>query len=348
MILNLERNASAVSIRQLIDRLEAMGFQVSMNKGEARTILAVVRGVDQNTRPELFSHLPLVEKVTSFGDKFKLSGKDFRPSRTVVDIGGLRIGDGSLTVIAGPCAIESESQINGIAEAVAKSGACFLRGGAFKPRTSPYDFQGLGEEGLKFMRDAADTNGLLAVSEVMTAEDVPLVAGYMDMLQIGARNMQNFALLKRAGMTKTPVLLKRGLSATYTEFILAAEYILSFGNPNVILCERGIRTFETYTRNTLDLAAVPVLREWTHLPILVDPSHGTGLRHLIAPMSKATLAVEADGIMVEVHTDPDASISDAQQTISVEAFDQLMKDLNRMGSAIGVPINDPIRAGRAA
>lgn len=348
MILNLDKNASSADIHLLIDKLETMGFQVSLGKDGVGTSLALVRGVDNFTRAELFSHLPLVEKVTPFPDKFKLTSKDFRQEQTVIDLGNVKIGDGSLTVFAGPCAIESETQIHEIAEAVAKSGASVLRGGAFKPRTSPYAFQGLGEQGLKYMRNAADTHGLLAVGEVMTVEDVPLVADYMDILQIGARNMQNFALLKEAGTSTTPVLLKRGWAATYTELLMAAEYILSFGNANVILCERGIRTFETHTRNTLDLAAVPVLRELTHLPILVDPSHGTGLRHLIAPMSKAALAVGADAVMIETHTDPDASVSDSRQTISIETFDRLMEDLRRIGDAMGIKINISGKQEKAA
>ncbi len=348
MILNLDKNASNADIQLLNDRLEAMGFQVSIGKDEVRTSLALVRGVDHNTRAELFSHLPLVEKVMPFPDKFKLTSKDFRQEQTVIELGNVKIGDGSLTVFAGPCTIESETQIYEIAEAVAKSGACVLRGGAFKPRTSPYAFQGLGEQGLKYMRSAADAYRLLTVGEVMTSEDVPMVSDYMDILQIGARNMQNFALLKEVGTSRTPVLLKRGWAATYTELLMAAEYILSFGNANVILCERGIRTFETYTRNTLDLAAVPVLRELTHLPILVDPSHGTGLRHLIAPMSKAALAVGADAVMIETHTDPDASVSDARQTISLETFGQLMADLRGIGDAMGIKINISGKQEKAA
>ncbi|MGY8986585.1 MAG: 3-deoxy-7-phosphoheptulonate synthase [Sphingomonadales bacterium] len=340
MILQLEQNASHEQIASLISRLDAMGLKAVMNRTGGHTNLAIIRGVDKNTRPDLFKHLPLVKSVTAFSDKFKLTSRDFQQEKTIIEMGDVAIGDGSLLVMAGPCAIESREQIWGIAEAVANRGASVLRGGAFKPRTSPYDFQGLGEEGLIYMRDAAREFGLLAISEVMSPEDVPLVSKYMDILQIGARNMQNFALLRATGSSDKPVLLKRGLSATYMEFILAAEYTVSCGNPNVMLCERGIRTFETFTRNTLDLTAVPVLQEMTHLPIVVDPSHGTGLRHLIAPMSKAAMVVGADGIIVEVHTNPDAAVSDAQQTISPQVFGEMMVDLRRIGQAIGTPLRE--------
>jgi 3-deoxy-7-phosphoheptulonate synthase len=342
MILSLEPNASQEQITQLIDRLEGMGLEAVMNKGEGQSSLAIIRGEDKNTRPELFKHLPLVEKVTPFKNKYKLTSRDFQSEKTVIELDGVNIGDGSLVVMAGPCAIESRQQIMGIAAAVAAEGASILRGGAFKPRTSPYDFQGMGEEGLVHMRDAAKEHGLLTISEVIRAEDVGLVAEHVDILQIGARNMQNFALLQAVGECGKPVLLKRGLSATYNEFILAAEYTVSCGNPNVMLCERGIRTFETYTRNTLDLAAVPVLAEMTHLPIIIDPSHGTGHRHLVPPMSKAAIAIGADGIIVEVHTDPDAAVSDAQQTICPETFKAMMGDLRLIGSVLNTPVRDAV------
>ncbi len=348
MILNLEANAPIDQVENLLERLRSMGFQVVMNRGGARISLAVVRGVDAKTRPELFTNLPLVEDVMPFRDKYKLTGRDFQDAPTVIDIKGTRIGGGNFTVMAGPCAIESPKQIMEIAEVVANEGATVLRGGAFKPRTSPYDFQGMGEEGLIAMKAAADAHGLVSITEAMRPEEVPLVAEYVDILQIGARNMQNFALLQAAGQSGKPVMLKRGLSATYNEFLLAAEYIVSFGNPQVILCERGIRTFETYTRNTLDLTAVPVLRELTHLPIIVDPSHGTGRRSLIEPMAKASLAVEADGVMIEVHTDPDAAISDAQQTICPEAFHHLMGTLRRMGEALDIPLSEKNQPTRMA
>jgi 3-deoxy-7-phosphoheptulonate synthase len=254
--------------------------------------------------------------------------------RTVIKINNHVIGGDAFTVIAGPCSIESEEQIHQIAASVASNGAHILRGGAFKPRTSPYDFQGLGEVGLQYMQSAARQYNLLSVSEVMDTQEIDLVAKYVDVLQIGSRNMQNFSLLKQVGKTGKPILLKRGFAATYNDFLMAAEYILHTGNPNVILCERGIRTFETHTRNTLDLAAVPALRELTHLPIIVDPSHGTGLRNLVPTMAYAALTAGANGIMVEVHPEPDLSISDAKQTISLPTFTQMMKKLCYLEKAV--------------
>ncbi|MCP3679634.1 MAG: 3-deoxy-7-phosphoheptulonate synthase [Gammaproteobacteria bacterium] len=335
MILLLDNHSTALDIQQLQDRLAFMGFHTATaNEGNDKAI-AIISGIDQYTKTELFSELPLVKKVLPFNDRFKLVGRALNNALSVINIKGRKIGGGHFAVMAGPCSIESPQQISAIASAVAKSGATILRGGAFKPRTSPYDFQGLGEAGLKMMRQAADDNDLLVVSEVMSVDALPQVANYVDILQIGARNMQNYDLLKAVGRVKRPVLLKRGLSATYKEFLLAAEYILSNGNPDVILCERGIRTFESYSRNTLDLAAVPILRELTHLPIIIDPSHGTGLRHAVIPMANAAMAVEADGVMVEVHTDPDRSISDAKQTISTEMFGEMMVTLRKVGDAVG-------------
>ena len=270
--------------------------------------------------------------------KLKLVGKYHKQGKSVIDIHGLALGSGEFVVMAGPCAIESEAQILAIAKSIRQNGASILRGGAFKPRTSPYDFQGLGEEGLHFLRKAADTCDLRCVSEVMSIEDLALVEQYVDVLQLGSRNMQNYPLLKAVGKSRKPVLLKRGLSATYHEFLSAAEYILSSGNPNVILCERGIRTFETHTRNTLDIAAVPILRELTHLPIIIDPSHGVGLRHAVPPMANAAMAVGADGLLIEVHTTPDASVSDAAQTISTQTFANMMPILSKLAPALGMRI----------
>lgn len=244
----------------------------------------------------------------------------------------------TLTVIAGPCSIESEDQIHLTAQKVAAAGANILRGGAFKPRTSPYDFQGLGEEGLRYLQSAAKQNNLLCISEVMDTQEIDLVAKYVDILQVGSRNMQNFSLLKQVGKVGKPVLLKRGFSATYHEFLMAAEYILQSGNPNVILCERGIRTFETHSRNTLDLAAIPILKELSHLPIIIDPSHGTGLRYAVTPMAMAAVAAGADGIMIEVHPFPDQAISDAKQTISTEMFFLLMQKIKKIANAVDVAL----------
>lgn len=260
--------------------------------------------------------------------KFKLASIEYQPTRTIISVGQHHIGGDELTIIAGPCSVESEEQIHTIAALVAQNGGHILRGGAFKPRTSPYDFQGLGETGLRFLKAAAEKNHLLCISEVMDTQDIDLVEQYVDIFQIGSRNMQNFSLLKRIGQTNKPVMLKRGMAATYTDWLMAAEYILESGNPNVILCERGIRTFETYTRNTLDLAAIPAIHELSHLPIIVDPSHGTGRRSLVPAMAYAAVAAGANGIMVEVHMNPEEALSDGKQTLDPILFEQMIKKIN--------------------
>jgi 3-deoxy-7-phosphoheptulonate synthase len=343
MILILDPHIHQAEIDTLCHRLKFMGFDVVATIEEDYKTLALVHGVDQHTDPNAFIYLPFVKEILPFTQRIKLASRAIKKHPTIIDIKGRKIGGGHFSVMAGPCAIESEMQIHKIANLVSQHGATTLRGGAFKPRTSPYDFQGLGEKGLQYMRQAADKANLLCISEVMSTEDVDLLASYVDILQIGARNMQNFNLLKRVGQCNKPVMLKRGLCATYNEFLLAAEYILSCGNPNVILCERGIRTFETYARNCLDIAAVPILRELTHLPIVVDPSHGTGLRHVVAPMAKAAMAVGADGIMIEAHYDPDHALSDAKQTLSIEMFANMMAELDHLSSALGY-IAQPIPA----
>ncbi len=269
-------------------------------------------------------------------NSIKLAKKTEQNFKSIFKIKDYSIGGDEFIFMAGPCSIESREQIFAIAEQVSKAGAQILRGGAFKPRTSPYSFQGLGEEGLKYMRDAANKFNLACVSEVMSEHEIKMAEEYVDILQIGSRNMQNYSLLKAAGKSSKPILLKRGLAATYEEFLLAAEYILMHGNSQVILCERGIRTFETYTRNTLDIAAVPILRELTHLPIIVDPSHGVGLRNFIAPMSRAAAAVNADGLIIEVHTDPDLSISDAQQAIDPQTFKTIVNNVNKILDAVKI------------
>ncbi len=340
MILFLNKDAQMNEIENLRDRLRFMGFETTIGIEEDHKVIAITHGVDSSVCVELFKDLPLVEKVTPFDDNFKLVGKNIRKSKSVININGIEIGKDEFIVMAGPCSIESREQIFSIAKEVSKDGATILRGGAFKPRTSPYDFQGLGEQGLQFLRDAADAFGLLCVSEVMSTDDVAMVEKYVDILQLGARNMQNYSLLKAVGKARKPVLLKRGLSATYKEFLSAAEYIISSGNPNVILCERGIRTFETYSRNTLDIAAVPILRELTHLPIIIDPSHGVGLRNAVPPMANAAIAVQADGVIVEVHTTPDKSISDAAQTISTTAFSEMMSTLRKIGMVLGMHVKE--------
>lgn len=334
MILELIKDIDSKRLDQLVQNLEWMGFGYTIHKSEEKTSIAIINGFDQDVDIRQFNHLPYVEKVSSFKQDFKLAGKDLKEESKTFLIDDVPIGGNTLSLMAGPCSIEGEEQIFTIAEAIARSGAQFLRGGAFKPRSSPYSFQGLGEEGLKLMQKAAAKYKLLTVSEIMDAEDLFLMEEYVDILQVGARNMQNFTLLKKLGKSKKPVLLKRGFSATYQEFLMSAEYILSGGNERVILCERGIRTFETYTRNTLDLAAVPILKNLSHLPVIVDPSHGTGIRKMVAPMSLAAVAAGADGLMIEVHPNPDKAFSDAAQTISLEDFEKLVQSLMNVYDAI--------------
>lgn len=323
MILDLDPNLSDREVEALSERLKRMKFTPVRQAGNR---IALVQGVGKQVRKEAFLHLLGVKKVSNLEQKYKLASRLFHPEPTVIECRGRKLGGGHFFAIAGPCSIESKEQIDASAKAAREGGAIALRGGAFKPRTSPYEFQGMGEEGLKLLRDAGAAEGLLTVSEVMEPAQVELAARYVDILQVGARNMQNFSLLKELGKVKNPILLKRGFSATYQDLLMAAEYILAHGNPNVILCERGIRTFETYTRNTLDLNAVCALRELTHLPIVVDPSHGTGLRSFVGPMSLAAIAAGTDGLIIEIHPQPDRSLSDAQQTISFEAFAKIIRD----------------------
>lgn len=339
MILNLNSNAQEKDALQLKSRLEMMGFKVMLSQENNRFSLVIVSGIDERTYIKEFATLPYVEQVLPIKHKYLLASREIKKDRTVIEIKDKKIGDGSLAVIAGSCSVESKEQIFETAKLVSQAGATILRGGAFKPRTSPYDFQGLGEEGLRYLRDAAAEYDMLSISEVMDTPDVELVAKYSDILQIGARNMQNFSLLKRVGKQEKPVLLKRGFSATYHDLLLAAEYILSEGNTQVILCERGIRTFETYTRNTLDLAAVPALHQLSHLPVVIDPSHGTGIRSMVAPMARAAVAVGADGLMIEVHPDPDNALTDAQQTISPTTFAELMVSLRAIGEVVNRRVN---------
>ena len=344
MILVLKADVTQTIVDELLTKLTWMGMQAILKQENARYFVAIVDGIDSNTDLMQFTLFPCVEKVLPFTQKFKLASRKFSNERTIIHIGNQSIGGEQLAVMAGPCSIESEEQIHQIAALVAASGANILRGGAFKPRTSPYDFQGLGEPGLQYMQAAARKNNLLSVSEVMDPQHIDLLASYVDILQIGARNMQNFSLLKEVGKAGKPVLLKRGLSATYMDFLMAAEYILQTGNPNVILCERGIRTFETYARNTLDIAAVPILHELSHLPVIVDPSHGTGLRNMVPPMAYAAVAAGCDGIMVEVHPQPDKSVSDAKQTISPETFATMMKVISSLQQTMRSSSNESLYA----
>ncbi|MGD0839559.1 MAG: 3-deoxy-7-phosphoheptulonate synthase [Candidatus Acidiferrales bacterium] len=335
MVVVMQEGATEGQIQHVIDRLVGMGFDIHRSTGASHTVLGAV-GVHPDFDTRDVELLDGVRQVLRITQPYKLASRTFRPEGTIVDLGkGVRIGGTEVVVMAGPCAVESAEQIDLIAERVAALGAKVLRGGAFKPRSSPYTFQGLGEPGLKLMRAAADRNGLLVVSEVMDPSQIQLLLPYVDMLQVGARNMQNYHLLRALGEVRKPVLLKRGLSATIEELLLSAEYILAGGNYQVVLCERGIRTFETYTRNTLDIAAIPVIKKLSHLPIIADPSHGTGLRDKVAPMARAAVAAGADGLIVEVHGDPEHALSDGAQSLYIEQFAQLMAELRIIAPAVG-------------
>jgi 3-deoxy-7-phosphoheptulonate synthase len=339
MIVVMRMGASDVEIDGVASRIRELGFTPHLSRGAERTIIGVVGDDRRVAEGGMFEALPGVAECVRILKPFKLTSRDFVAGRTVVRIGegpgAVPIGEREIVVIAGPCAVESWEQMEEIAVAAKACGVKILRGGAFKPRTSPYSFQGLGEEGLKLLARARERTGLPVVTEVMTPEAVPLVERYADCLQIGARNMQNFNLLQACGKSVKPVLLKRGLSATLEELLMAAEYILSSGNRNVILCERGIRTFERATRNTLDLSAVAVLREWSHLPVMVDPSHGTGQRSLVPPMARAAIACGADGLIIEVHPHPDRALSDGPQSLTPAMLVQTMKEVAAIARAVG-------------
>ena len=326
MIIVMKPDAAESSIQTIVEYIKGAGLQVHLSKGEELTIIGVVGDKSKLATENLLSFRG-VDRIVPVTETYKLANRKFHPEPTIVHAGKITICPDTFTVMAGPCAVESEEQLITIAKAVKNAGATMLRGGAYKPRTSPYSFQGLEEEGLKYLQEAGTETGLATVTEVISAEAIEAAARYVDMLQIGARNMQNFILLKEAGRTRMPVLLKRGMCATIDEWLNAAEYIMSEGNPNVVLCERGIRTYETATRNTLDLSAVPVLRERTHLPIIVDPSHATGNYKYIKPMSLAAAACGADGLEIEVHSDPAHALSDGAQSLNFEHFDDLMQSL---------------------
>jgi 3-deoxy-7-phosphoheptulonate synthase len=330
----MQQGASERQIQAVIDRLVEMSFDVHRSTGVIHTVLGGVGGKDDFDLG-IFEVMEGVKEAHRIVSPYKLASRNFRPGGTVVRIGGVEIGGDRVVVMAGPCSVESREQIERSAEVVASAGAQVIRGGAFKPRSSPYSFQGLGEEGLKIMRRAADRHGLLVVSEVMDSVQIPLVAQYSDILQVGARNMQNFNLLRELGKQRKPVLLKRGIAATIEELLLSAEYILAGGNYDVILCERGIRTFETYTRNTMDISAIPVVKKLSHLPIIGDPSHGTGRRDKVVPMARAAVAAGADGLLVEVHPDPDRALSDGAQSLRPEQFVELMRQLRIIAPAVG-------------
>jgi len=333
MVIVMHKGAAPEKIILVEKRLHKRGFTVHVSQGINRTVLGVVGESDRVDRDALAA-LPGVEKVVPIMQPYKLASRDFKPINTIINVRESFIGKGQLTIIAGPCAVEGREKFIEAAEAVKKAGANILRGGAFKPRTSPYSFQGLGEEGLKIMAEARELTKMPIITEVMDQKSLPIVAEYADIIQVGARNMQNFFLLKELGRIDKPVVLKRGLSATIEEWLMAAEYILDSGNPEVILCERGIRTFETYTRNTLDLSAVPLVKQLTHLPVIVDPSHGTGKRELIEPMSLAAVACGSDGIMVEVHPNPSEALSDGPQSLLPDSFEIMVKKILQLKKSI--------------
>jgi 3-deoxy-7-phosphoheptulonate synthase len=335
MVVVMHSGASDEQIQHVIDRLVSNGFDVHRSTGETNTVLGAV-GVHPDFDARDIELLDGVREVVRITQPYKLASRAFRPEGTIVDLGeGVKVGGTEVVVAAGPCAVETKAQIDSVAERVASLGAKILRGGAFKPRSSPYAFQGLGEAGLKMMREAADRNGLLVVSEVMDPSQVELMLRYVDVLQVGARNMQNYHLLRALGEVRKPVLLKRGMSAMIEELLLSAEYIMSGGNYNVILCERGIRTFDTNTRNTLDIAAIPVIKKLSHLPIIADPSHGTGRRDKVAPMARAAVAAGADGLLIEVHPDPEHALSDGAQSLFPDQFGALMAELKIIAPAVG-------------
>ncbi len=337
MIINMAVNATEEQIDHVVKRIQECGFQAHLSRGEERAVIGVV-GKSEKHRGELeaLQAAPGVEEIIRITHPFKLASRNFRPEGSVIELGkGVSIGGTEIVAAAGPCAVESAEQIGEIAEKVARAGAKLLRGGAFKPRSSPYSFQGLGEQGLKLMRAAADDNGLLVVSEVMDPSQIEVMLPYVDVLQVGARNMQNYYLLRALGEIQKPVLLKRGMSATIEELLLSAEYIMAGGNYNVILCERGIRTFDTYMRNTMDIAAIPVIKQLSHLPVVADPSHGTGRRDKVGAMARAAVAAGADGLLIEVHQDPERALSDGAQSLYPDQFAQLMAEARMIAPAVG-------------
>jgi 3-deoxy-7-phosphoheptulonate synthase len=338
MIINMSTLATDDEIAHVIERIKECGYQAHLIQGAERTVIGAVGSNGRRAEIEALRAAPGVQDVIQIAHPFKLVSRQLRQRYTVVDVNGVKIGGGDLVVMAGPCSVESEEQLMETARWVKAAGANILRGGAYKPRTSPYDFQGLGVEALRLLRKASEETRLPIVTEVMSEADVEVVAEYADMLQVGARNMQNFSLLRKLAPCKRPILLKRGPSATIKEWLLAAEYLLAGGNGDVVLCERGIKTFETATRNTLDLSAISLVKELSHLPVIADPSHGTGLRSLVPPMSKAAAAAGADGLMIEVHPCPERALSDGPQSLDLQGFAQLMKELGK----------EPLREVKAA
>jgi len=351
MLVVMKAQATEEQVRAVCQKIESLGYRAHSIPGAQRTAIGIT-GNQGEVETGTFDDLPGVQEVIRVSKPYKLVSRDTKPDNTILKFAGsaATIGGQDLAVMAGPCGIESREQAFAIAERVSRAGAQFFRGGAYKPRTSPYSFQGLGEEGLKIMAEIRDRFGLLIVTEAVDYESLDLVEKYADMIQIGARNMQNFSLLKRAGRARKPVLLKRGISATLEEFLMAAEYVMSEGNYNVVLCERGVRTFADHTRNTLDLSIVPAVQRLSHLPIIVDPSHGTGKRNKVTPLSRAAVAVGADGLIIEVHNDPDRALSDGMQSLYPDQFDALMGQVRQIAAVLGrvVPVGGSLHPAGAA
>ncbi len=345
MIVVMKEGASRDDIDSVVQLLKSKGLGVHISQGEEKTIVGVI-GPKERVRELPVQAMAGVEKVVSVSNPFKLASRAFHPQDTLVQVGEHVVGGSEPVIIAGPCSVESREQIVETAEKVKAAGATMLRGGAFKPRSSPYSFQGLGEIGLKYLAEAREKTGLPIVTEIMEIDVLDMMLEYVDVLQIGARNMQNYPLLKAVGKTQKPILLKRGLSATIEEWLMSAEYILAEGNPNVILCERGIRTFEPYTRNTLDLNAVPVVQHLSHLPVVVDPSHGIGQWRHVTPMARAAIAAGANGLIVEVHPNPKEALSDGEQSLTIENFENLVVEVRRIVKAMN-PVTDPMYVGKA-
>jgi 3-deoxy-7-phosphoheptulonate synthase len=335
MVIVMEQTATEEQVQKVIETLVEVGYDVHRSTGVSHTVLGAVGSPRRPVDPRALELIPGVREVVKISEPYKLVGRTFKAEDTVVDLAGIPVGGPEVIVMAGPCSVETREQVGSVARSVQTSGAKVLRGGAFKPRTSPYSFQGHGEEALRWMRETADELGLAVVSEVMDVRVIEMMLRYVDCLQVGARNMQNFDLLKELGRVRRPVLLKRGLSATIEEWLLSAEYILAGGNGQVILCERGIRTFENATRNTLDISAIPVVKKRSHLPILVDPSHGTGRRDKVIPMARAAVAAGADGLLIEVHNDPERALSDGAQSLYPDQFDRLMGELRVIAPVLG-------------
>ena len=333
MIIVMSPNATEENLQRVIQKIESAGLKTHISEGAEVTIVGVIGDKSKIANLEM-NMMDGVEKTVRITEKYKLVSRNFHPESTIVDVDGVKVGGREIVVMAGPCSVESIDQLREAAKAVKAGGAKFLRGGAFKPRTSPYDFQGLEEDGLKMLRQAADEEGLKVVTEIVDKDDLELVGKYADVYQVGARNMQNFQLLKALGKVKKPVLLKRGLSATISEWLNAAEYIMAGGNEQVILCERGIRTYETFTRNTLDLSAVAAVKELSHLPIIVDPSHGTGRWQMVQPMARAAVAAGCDGLIIEVHPHPEVALSDGDQSLTPKNFNRLMDDLGKIAAVM--------------